>query len=159
MIFDSGKFYENTLMITVMRKSIIYLLAAAGLAVMPGCSDDPIPNPGNEDVPVEEITLDKTSLQLVKGDKIRIEAVVSPENATDKTIAWESSDSAVVEVSEDGTVTAMSVGAATVTASAGDKTAFCTVTVSAIEVESVSVEPVEISIIKGETFQLRLEML
>lgn len=29
-----------------MRKSIIYLLAAAGLAVMPGCSDDPIPNPG-----------------------------------------------------------------------------------------------------------------
>lgn len=115
-------------MITVMRKSIIYLLAAAGLAVMPGCSDDPIPNPGNEDVPVEEITLDKTSLQLVKGDKIRIEAVVSPENAGDKTVSWFSSDEAVATVDEAGLVTAIAAGDAVITAACGGFTAECSVT-------------------------------
>ena len=80
-------------------------------------------------IPVESITLNKTQLSLVKGATETLTAAVSPENATDKTVTWESSDTAVATV-KDGIVTAVAAGNATITAKAGDKTATCAVTVT-----------------------------
>ena len=135
---------------------LCFLSVFAGMLLLTGCGEDPV-NGG--DVPVSGITLDPVSLQLAKGDEAAIMATVSPDNATDKTVLWESSDTEVAEVTQEGVVSAISEGAATITATAGDKTAFCTVTVSEIGVESVTVEPSAAEIIKGETVSLSAAVL
>lgn len=77
---------------------------------------------------VTEVTLDKTSLTLKAGQSATLTASVKPDDATDKSVTWSTSDPSVATVSE-GTVTALKVGTATITAKAGDKTAACSVTV------------------------------
>lgn len=78
-------------------------------------------------ISVESITLNKTQLSLVKGATETLAATVLP--TTDKTVIWESSDTAVATV-KDGIVTAVAAGNATITAKAGEKTATCAVTVT-----------------------------
>ena len=81
-------------------------------------------------IPVTSVTLNKTSLALTEQETFQLSATVSPDNATDKTVTWSSSNTAVATVSSNGLVTAVQEGSATITAKAGDKTATCTVTVS-----------------------------
>lgn len=81
-------------------------------------------------VPAESITLSKSSLTLEQGAKETLTATVSPDNVTDKTIAWTSSNELVATVSNKGVVTAVTAGSATVTAACGDASADCTVTVT-----------------------------
>ncbi|MBQ6578017.1 MAG: Ig domain-containing protein, partial [Bacteroidales bacterium] len=85
-------------------------------------------------VPIESVTLNKTTLTLAEGDSETLTAAVNPDNATDKTVTWSSSKTSVATVDNNGKVTAVAEGSATVTAKAGDKTATCTVTVKKKEV-------------------------
>lgn len=80
-------------------------------------------------ISVESITLNKPQLSLVKGATETLTATVLPTTATDKAVTWESSDTAVATV-ENGVVTAVAAGNATITAKAGEKTATCAVTVT-----------------------------
>lgn len=80
-------------------------------------------------ISVESITLNKTQLSLVKGATETLTATVLTTTATDKAVTWESSDTAVATV-ENGVVTAVAAGNATITAKAGEKTATCAVTVT-----------------------------
>ena len=80
-------------------------------------------------IPVENLAINSGSLELKIGESGRLTAAVSPDNATDKTVTWTSSDSSVVSVDENGNLTAHKTGTATITASAGGKSAACTVTV------------------------------
>ena len=80
-------------------------------------------------ISVESITLNKTQLSLEKGATETLTATVLPTTATDKAVTWESSDTAVATV-ENGVVTAVAAGNATITAKAGEKTATCAVTVT-----------------------------
>ena len=80
-------------------------------------------------ISVESITLNKPQLSLVKGATETLTATVLPTPATDKTVIWESGDTAVATV-KDGIVTAVAAGNATITAKAGEKTATCAVTVT-----------------------------
>lgn len=84
-------------------------------------------------VAVTGITLDKETIQLKVGKTTKLTATVEPDNATDKTVVWSSGDETVATVSEDGTVTAVAEGTATITAGTPDgaQTATCTVTVIA----------------------------
>lgn len=84
-------------------------------------------------VAVTGITLDKETVQLKVGKTTKLTATVEPDNATDKTVVWSSGDETVATVSEDGTVTAVAEGTATITAGTPDgaQTATCTVTVVA----------------------------
>ena len=84
-------------------------------------------------VAVTGITLDKETVQLKVGKTTKLTATVEPDNATDKTVVWSSGDETVATVSEDGTVTAVAEGTATITAGTpdGSQTATCTVTVVA----------------------------
>ncbi|MDE6364074.1 MAG: BspA family leucine-rich repeat surface protein [Lachnospiraceae bacterium] len=81
------------------------------------------------EIPVEKIELDKETLTLTAGATAVLKAVVTPNDATDAEITWESSDSAIAAVSN-GTVTAVAAGSCTITASAGGKRAVCEVTVT-----------------------------
>ncbi len=85
-------------------------------------------------VPVESVTFDEDTLQLEVGGRTEdasatLVANVHPDNATDKTVTWTSSNPAVATV-EGGNVTALTVGETTITATAGGKSATCTVTVT-----------------------------
>lgn len=82
--------------------------------------------------PVTSVTLNETSLSLIVGGSADLTATALPEDATDRTVSWSSSDATVAEV-EGGKVTALKAGTATITATANDgscKTASCAVTVS-----------------------------
>ena len=91
------------------------------------------------DVPATGVTLDKTELSLTEGESATLTATVEPENATDKTIVWTSSDNAVATV-ENGVVTAVKAGTATITAACGSAKAECTVTVTAAPASPLSVK-------------------
>lgn len=80
-------------------------------------------------VAAEKITLDKTSVTLEKGKTTVLKATVTPENATTG-VTFYSSDDDIATVSEDGTITAVKGGTATITALSGEQSAKCTVTVS-----------------------------
>ncbi len=82
-------------------------------------------------MPVSGVALDKTSAELQVGKTLTLTATVTPDNATDKAVAWTSSNDAVATVDANGVVTAKAEGTATITATAGGKTATCTVTVKA----------------------------
>ena len=90
---------------------------------------DSVVLPKSSGVAVTGVTLDKSALTITKGKTATLTATVAPDNATDKTVTWETSDADVATV-ENGTVTAKKVGTATITAKAGDKSATCTVTVT-----------------------------
>lgn len=82
-------------------------------------------------VKVSGISLNKTSLTLVKGQSDTITAIVTPSDAANKNIVWKSSNTAIATVSG-GTIRAVGTGTATITATAADgsgKTASCIVTV------------------------------
>mgnify|MGYP002510661414 CR=1 FL=1 len=83
-------------------------------------------------VPVTGVTLDKTTLSLEAGEEETLTATVEPTNATNKTVAWSSSDDTVATVDTNGKVTAVKAGTATITVTTadGNKTATCAVTVT-----------------------------
>ena len=82
-------------------------------------------------VAVESIELNKKTLPLAVGEEEKLIATVLPEGATDKTVTWSSSNKNIADVDQDGKVTAVAVGTATITAKAGDIEAKCEVTVTA----------------------------
>ena len=82
---------------------------------------------------VTKVELDKTSLTLTDGGTAQLIATVEPADATNQDVTWKSSDTSVATVNN-GVVTAVAPGTATITATAKDgsgKAATCTVTVTA----------------------------
>ena len=90
-----------------------------------------------EDVPVDSVTLNHTELSMVTGETKTLVASVSPITATDKTVVWESNNAEVATV-EDGVVTAVAAGNATITATAGGKSATCSVVVSDVTTSTIA---------------------
>ena len=109
-------------------------------------------------VSVTGVSLDKTSLSMVEGDTYTLTALVSPSNATDKSLRWSSSDSSIASVSSSGVITAKATGSAkiTVTTNDGSKTATCTVTVETkfVEVTGLSLDKTTLSMTEGDTSTL-----
>lgn len=84
---------------------------------------------------VEGITLDKTEGILTVGNTVTLNATVLPEEIADETIVtWTSSDEKVATVDENGKVTAIAAGEATITANAGEKSTTYKLTVQAKKV-------------------------
>lgn len=82
---------------------------------------------------VDDITLNNSEGILTVGNTYTIKATVTPENATDKAVTWASSDEKVTAVDANGKVTAKAVGAAVITAKAGDKSAEYKLTVQQVK--------------------------
>ncbi|WP_300729959.1 Ig-like domain-containing protein [uncultured Bacteroides sp.] len=91
-------------------------------------------------IEVTGITLSQTSLSLYEGKSATLTATVKPDNATDKTVSWSSSNTSVATVFSTGTVQALKEGTAVITAKSGGKTAQCTVTVKAKKEGNINVD-------------------
>lgn len=85
-------------------------------------------------VPVTGVTLDQPALSMTVGytvsAPVTLSATVEPDNATDRTVTWTSSDTSVATVDENGVVTPVGAGTATITATAGSVSVSCAVTVT-----------------------------
>ena len=110
-------------------------------------------------IPVTSVSLSKSSLSLVEGESSTLTATVSPSDATDQTVTWTSSNTAVAKV-DGGKVTAVKEGTATITASCGGKSATCTVTVKmkVIPVSSVALNKSAPFLLVGESSTLTAEV-
>lgn len=112
-----------------MKKLLLYSLFSLSLLAVPSCSKDKEDEPTT--IPVSSLTLDNTSITIVEGETFTLTATVTPDNATNKTVSWTTSDAAVATVS-DGKVYAVKEGEATITAKAGEKSTECKVSVKSI---------------------------
>lgn len=106
----------------IMMKKIVLFLSAVLMAVSCSKSDE------NEEVIVSGLSLNFTSLSMIVGESKTLSATVIPQNASNKTILWSSSNAAVATVI-DGIVEALSPGTAIITAKSADvgKSASCTI--------------------------------
>ena len=105
-------------------------------------------------IPVTGVTLSQTELSLVKGATETLTATVLPTDATNQKVRWSSNNTAVATV-ENGTVTAVSAGNATITVTTedGNHTATCEVTVT-VPVTGVTLSETELPLVKGATATL-----
>ena len=92
-------------------------------------------------VAVAGVTLNRTSLSMKVKEAFQLKATISPADATNQNVKWESSDSSVADVDQSGLVGALKSGTAiiTVTTEDGNKTASCVVTVEKPE-DNISAE-------------------
>ncbi|WP_172917589.1 Ig-like domain-containing protein [Capnocytophaga canis] len=112
---------------------------------------------------VTSVTLEKNELELTEGDNHKLSVIVLPEDATNASVSWESSNTDVATVDAKGLITALKPGTVeiTVTTEDGEKTAVCKVTVAPrfIHVVSVSISPEKLTLIEGETHSLTTTVL
>ena len=125
---------------------LLLLFAAAGLMAA-ACEQA---ETEDQTVAVESISLDETiseGITLTEGETYDIADLVTvlPENATDKTVTYSSSDTKKATVSEEGVINAVAEGTADITVTAGDKTATFTVTVKPKPAGTVSVEAITLA--------------
>ena len=91
-------------------------------------------------VHVTGVTLNKNSTSITMGGSETLTAIVSPNNATDKSVSWTSSNTSVATVSN-GTITPVATGNTTITVTTtdGSHTATCTVTVTAAQTQTLTI--------------------
>ncbi len=86
---------------------------------------------GNKEVEVVDIKLNTDIFSMLPNQQLKLIATVSPENATNKLVAWSSSSERVVTVDDEGLVLANRVGSATITATTSNgKSTTCEIHVS-----------------------------
>ena len=145
------------------------LLSVGGNSInSPEQPEEPEPEP--EEIPVEGVTLNEQNVTLKIGESTTLEATITPDNATNKNVTWNSEDSDIASVDDDGQVIAQGEGETTITVTTedGEKTATCQVTVlsneepepepepepEVIPVENVILNQNDVTLNMGETITL-----
>lgn len=104
---------------------------------------------------VEEVTLSETQLALFVGKTAKLTYTINPENATNQTAEWSSSNEQVATIADDGTVTAIAEGEAEITITVDEKSAVCQVSVSVPEMENIQTP--YLKDLTGNTVQMTAE--
>ena len=106
----------------------------------------------------EYIIIEPIFLELRDGDSDRLSATVYPENTTDKTVTWTSSDENIVKVDAYGTVTAVAVGSATVHGACGRANGVCYISVEPVLAEHIWFDEGIIKMEEGQSRQLTVNI-
>ena len=110
----------------------------------------------------ESITLDMTTVSLRATETIMLVATILPETTANKSVTWNSSNESVAIVDENGVVTAIAVGEATITTTTTDGSnlsASCKVTVVPTLVVSIEVTPNSVEAEENSEVQLSVNIL
>ena len=99
------------------------------------------------------MTVTPSRIEIIEGGSAALSVRISPEAASDRAVAWSSSDRSVATVDKSGTVHGLRPGTATVTAMAEGKSGTCAVTVKAkaVNVTEVTLDRAELTLTEGET--------
>ena len=131
------------------------LSAVAAVIAFSGCGGKEQEQPKPDSVKVSGVSIDKPTLSMTEGETANLTAIVMPENATNKAVAWKSGNSGVADVDASGKVTAVKAGTSdiTVTTADGGKTAICKVTVIAktVPATGLTLKPTSIAFVEGQT--------
>ena len=100
------------------------------------------------------ISINVQDIILIVGQKETLKATITPENTTDKSVSWSSGDMDIATVAADGTVTAMSVGSTSITATCGEVSASCEVTVKPVPASTVTIKVPDAEIYVGDKLTL-----
>ena len=103
---------------------------------------------------VTSISLTTTVAKMDSGKTLKINAMLKPSDSA-VSVKWISSDPKVATVDENGLVTAVSSGTATITAEADGKTAQAVITVPAIKVTSVTLSKSSLNLLVGDSYDLQ----
>ena len=131
------------------------LSAVATVIAFSGCGGKEQEQPKPDSVKVSGVSIDKPTLSMTEGETANLTAIVMPENATNKAVAWKSGNSGVADVDASGKVTAVKAGTSdiTVTTADGGKTATCKVTVAskAVPATGLTLSLSSVAFIEGQT--------
>ena len=131
------------------------LSAVAAVIAFSGCGGKEQEQPKPDSVKVSGVSIDKPTLNMTEGETANLTAIVLPENATNKAVAWKSGNSGVADVDASGKVTAVKAGTSdiTVTTADGGKTATCKVTVAskAVPATGLTLAPKSLELVEGQT--------
>ena len=105
---------------------------------------------------VTGVTIEPSEAELPAGYSMKLTATVLPENATNKNVVYSVDDESILSVDQDGNITGLSLGIATVTVTTEDGgfTASAEITVIPVQVTGVSISPKSVSVALGNTIQL-----
>ena len=106
-------------------------------------------------VSVTDVALNQTSATIFAGDTLRLNATILPANATNRTVTWSSSNTAVATVLN-GRITAVAPGTATITVTTqdGNRTATCEITVVPVPVTDITLNQNTAAVTMGNTLTL-----
>lgn len=109
-----------------------------------------------KDTPVTSISLSLTSAEMAAGEQLQLSATILPDGAAGKSVEWSSSKKSIASVDHTGLVTALTEGSATVTATAGGKSASCAITVNKanVRVTAIIIDKTELTLLKGESYTI-----
>ena len=131
------------------------LSAVAAVIAFSGCGGKEQEQPKPDPVKVSGVSIDKPTLSMTEGETANLTAIVMPENATNKAVAWKSGNSGVADVDASGKVTAVKAGTTdiTVTTADGGKTATCKVTVAskAVPATGLTLSLSSVAFVEGQT--------
>lgn len=131
-------------------KTIKFITALCGVAASVCCCGEK-DNP-EETVTVNSITLSSTNVSLEVGEELTLQATFSPAEAEVGTVVWASSDDNVASVSQEGKISALTPGEATISVATGDVKAECEVTVTKkiINVETITLSATNVTMAPGD---------
>ncbi|WP_294520487.1 Ig-like domain-containing protein [uncultured Pseudoflavonifractor sp.] len=108
------------------------------------------------EVAATAISLNRSTLSLKNGETFQLNATLTPANASTK-VTWSVSND-VVSVTDDGKVTAKRAGSAIVTATAGNVSAKCSVTVTDVAITRVDFTDSSVDMLEGDSRKLSVSV-
>ena len=115
----------------------------------------------NDEVSVKKIQLTPEKSSIDAGSLTLINAVIEPENATNRDLVWTSSDTSIATVDSKGVVKGIKPGEVTITAKTkdGKVVAKTTITVNLPQIESLDFSEKNVSVKKGNTLGLIVQVV
>lgn len=116
------------------KMALVLILMILAVSFLPAVQASPFVTEAEAVTKVTKIKLTTTKLIITKGESTALSAEVFPENVTNDTVSWKSSNKKVATVNSKGVIKGIRVGTATITAIARDgsgKKAACKVIVKA----------------------------
>lgn len=108
------------------------------------------------------ISLNQSTLNIAVGGSQTLIATVLPEYTSNKTVIWQSSNTNVATVNDNGEVTGMSPGTVSITATTTDGSnlsASCSVTVTSIAATTVIIDKIQAELSVGQSIKLTATVL
>lgn len=106
-------------------------------------------------IPVDGVIVTPASVIIKPGESRTLQATISPVDATNKIVQWESADEMIATVDNTGKIWAESIGTTRITATSNDGSYSSSSTITVVQpVTGVAVEPSRIRLLVGDTLRL-----